>query len=755
MDFELVSGFDWDAGNLGKNAKHGVDNREAEEVFFNQPLLLTPDDIHSDSEVRWRALGRTDNGNAASPKISTGYVYNGFSNLRQVTSPDTGVTVYRYDTAGNRISQTDSRAFGQGNLTITYEFDALSRLHTINYPTPSAIDVILTYDENDNGQNGRGRLTTVVDEAGTTKFKYDARGNVREKSFTFTGESVAYVTSYTYTAADQVWTITYPLTQRVVTYQRNSMGQITGITSRLPNESSDTVIISQGVYEPFGPLHSWIYGSGSHQVAATDTHDLSYRIMRSTHDYVLDREYTIDVADNVRHVHDYLLSGNEQDFNYDTLDRLTNAQVPQNPAKNYEYDYVGNRTREANTNEIYSYYTDPANKHLNWLNTNQPGTTPTTSSFSRTYDAVGNLSSKLQLQVPTGFSNPEWFAYGYGDSNRLTWVLHNDNSNNQDYMVTSHNWRGQPVADVYGTGAFGPVTGIEYLQTDEQAHPLLVGRAAPTNAWAQEFIYLNDLAVAYYLYDANGAASGPYFIHSNHLGAPVKVTDSLGGTVVNMQYDAFGERTVLSSSIQPPRLGLPWQTYTQQGWFVHNYFREYDPSTGRYLEADPIGLAGGINPYVYVGANPLKFIDRLGLCRCKGGRWDQTSNLAGSLFFGGGFSFSSDVIMTCRSDQTLKCKMDIICIGGGPLVGAGLGADVAGSTGGVNDSQNFPLWSNYFTGGAGPVSTTISTAGGSPWDPGPGEGGASISLMKSIGGGVGYLACRAINVKCTCPCEDK
>ncbi|MBI5616634.1 MAG: BrnT family toxin [Gammaproteobacteria bacterium] len=60
MDFELVSGFDWDAGNLGKNAKHGVDNREAEEVFFNQPLLLTPDDIHSDSEVRWRALGRTD-----------------------------------------------------------------------------------------------------------------------------------------------------------------------------------------------------------------------------------------------------------------------------------------------------------------------------------------------------------------------------------------------------------------------------------------------------------------------------------------------------------------------------------------------------------------------------------------------------------------------------------------------------------------------------------------------------------------------
>ena len=62
VDFDAVVGFDWDAGNLGKNSKHGVDNREAEEVFFNQSLLVTPDDIHSGDEIRWRALGRTDAG---------------------------------------------------------------------------------------------------------------------------------------------------------------------------------------------------------------------------------------------------------------------------------------------------------------------------------------------------------------------------------------------------------------------------------------------------------------------------------------------------------------------------------------------------------------------------------------------------------------------------------------------------------------------------------------------------------------------
>ena len=62
IDFDAIVGFDWDVGNLVKNSKHGVDNREAEEVFFNQSLLLTPDEVHSGDETRWRALGRTDAG---------------------------------------------------------------------------------------------------------------------------------------------------------------------------------------------------------------------------------------------------------------------------------------------------------------------------------------------------------------------------------------------------------------------------------------------------------------------------------------------------------------------------------------------------------------------------------------------------------------------------------------------------------------------------------------------------------------------
>lgn len=60
LDFDKIIGFDWDAGNARKNDKHGVSMAEAEQVFFNAPLLLLEDDKHSHQEVRLHALGKTD-----------------------------------------------------------------------------------------------------------------------------------------------------------------------------------------------------------------------------------------------------------------------------------------------------------------------------------------------------------------------------------------------------------------------------------------------------------------------------------------------------------------------------------------------------------------------------------------------------------------------------------------------------------------------------------------------------------------------
>jgi uncharacterized protein len=63
MDWERIVGFEWDEGNARKNSeKHDVGQSEAEQVFFNEPLLMIPDTRHSSSERRIHALGRTDGG---------------------------------------------------------------------------------------------------------------------------------------------------------------------------------------------------------------------------------------------------------------------------------------------------------------------------------------------------------------------------------------------------------------------------------------------------------------------------------------------------------------------------------------------------------------------------------------------------------------------------------------------------------------------------------------------------------------------
>jgi hypothetical protein len=62
IDLNKISSFDWDDENARKNDKHGVSTAEAEQVFFNDPLLLVEDAKHSHAEQRYHALGKTDAG---------------------------------------------------------------------------------------------------------------------------------------------------------------------------------------------------------------------------------------------------------------------------------------------------------------------------------------------------------------------------------------------------------------------------------------------------------------------------------------------------------------------------------------------------------------------------------------------------------------------------------------------------------------------------------------------------------------------
>ena len=63
ISVEDIEGFEWDAGNVIKSrTKHGVTPAEAEQVFFDEPLVLLPDEKHSGEEIRFFALGHTNDG---------------------------------------------------------------------------------------------------------------------------------------------------------------------------------------------------------------------------------------------------------------------------------------------------------------------------------------------------------------------------------------------------------------------------------------------------------------------------------------------------------------------------------------------------------------------------------------------------------------------------------------------------------------------------------------------------------------------
>jgi RHS repeat-associated protein len=109
-----------------------------------------------------------------------------------------------------------------------------------------------------------------------------------------------------------------------------------------------------------------------------------------------------------------------------------------------------------------------------------------------------------------------------------------------------------------------------------------------------------------------------HYLHTDHLGTPRRATDSTGTVVWSWDSDAFGS----TAANEDPdgdgvaavvNLRFPGQVYDDETALHYNYFRYYDPSTGRYITSDPIGLRGGLNTYGYVGGNPVNLMDPYGL----------------------------------------------------------------------------------------------------------------------------------------------
>ena len=179
-------------------------------------------------------------------------------------------------------------------------------------------------------------------------------------------------------------------------------------------------------------------------------------------------------------------------------------------------------------------------------------------------------------------------------------------------------------------------------------------------------VSLSDKANGYVIADAlrvvgtvtNSTQSTLSYVHSDHLGTPRVITDENNTTLWSWHSDPFG-KTAVNEDVDGDGVNFEFnlrfagQYYDAETGLHYNYFRDYDPSTGRYVQSDPIGLAGGLNTYGYVGGNPLSYIDPYGLCPAGG----VICVGVPALIAASGLATSAAVIQSSKSGDDTKTEI--------------------------------------------------------------------------------------------------
>lgn len=409
--------------NLVLEDKDGefFDTQTVRDYGFLHRLTKITEPLAIVTELGYDIQGNVDT--VIDPNLNTTtYLYDGFGELIRQVSPDTGMTRYWYDKAGNLIQQVDAN-----DIQIDFDYDELNRMISKAYPNSTQENVSYRYDDYSGATqypNAKGRLTEVSYEEGLVIYVYDHRGNVIERIQTI--QSTSYTTQYVYNLADEIIGITDPSGREVIYTEDPTSGRITSVTTKETASSPEETIASNITYHPFGPVSGFTHGN---QLVTNIPFDPDYRVDRidvlEGTTEILRRNYGYDWFNNVNVVTDEVDSTYSKTFEYDVLQRLSDAYGTylSGTSNHIHYGYDSNSNRNQRefrfnentiSSETYTYSTV----------SNRLDTVAKNGGVDRSfgYDSVGNLKSDAAKLLQ------------YNHANRLIGVEENSQLLSEDHQ---------------------------------------------------------------------------------------------------------------------------------------------------------------------------------------------------------------------------------------------------------------------------------------------------------------------------------
>jgi RHS repeat-associated protein len=522
--------------------------------------------------------------------VETTYVRNGWGEIIQESSPDIGTIVYERNKLGLVTNKVDGRS-----IETDYAYDDAGRLTSISYPLSSGENVTLAYDDQTGGNLGANHLTSFTDATGDTTRVYNALGLLASETNDALGTNKT--TEYSYDDAGNLIGMVYP-SGRIVTFYRYGNGKIGGVyTQKTALDSAETIVDNVWWY-PFTDTNmmNMDFGNGLNlfQIFRQDYRHDQLSIF-DAHSTPVDVQYYGYVDDlNLTHIWNDLDHDFDEYYWYSNNHRLSNAEGPWG-AEVFTYDGVGNIT----TRSLDDGLTVTEDEFDYTSSTNRMASIDRNSSLLRTYtyDLAGNIATKAQAGTTT--------TYTYNYANRMAEVSIGLNQVGE-YV---YNARNQLTVRIVTNS---PNNGTTVYFYDDAGH--VIAEYDGGGTLKREYIWFGEKPIA--VIDP-GSPSTTYYVHTDHLNRAVAMSDANKDFVASYVWNAYGGLSTYSGTGNID-LRFPGQLMQAETGLHYNWFRHYDPETGRYTQPDPLGLEAGTSRYAYSSNDPLQTFDPTGLASING-----------------------------------------------------------------------------------------------------------------------------------------